>query len=175
MKKLYVLYDASCGLCVRCARWLNDEPAYIEVEPVPAGSHKAGKLFPGLRSSLTPDELVVVADSGEVYRDLAAWLMCLYALKRYRSWSIRLSRPGWQGLARRAVRFLSDYRDTVSGILGLKPSFEAMAAAAGGGAGGGTGAGASAASCPDGACATPPTTTWLNERIREVRTGWTAP
>jgi predicted DCC family thiol-disulfide oxidoreductase YuxK len=154
VKKLFVLYDSSCGLCVRCARWLNDEPAYIEVEPIAAGSHKARTMFPALHASATPDELVVVADSGEVYRDLSAWLMCLYALKRYRSWSIRLSRPGWQGLARRAVKFLSESRDTVSGILGFRASFNAMAAAEPAGA------------CASGACGT---TARLNERVRDIR------
>lgn len=156
MKKLFVLYDASCGLCVRAARWLKDQPAFIEVEPIPAGSHKAAMLFPDLRTSPTPDELLVIADTGEVYRDLAAWLMCLYALRRYRSWSLRLSRPGWEPLARRAVRFLTDHRETVSGVFGLQPTFEAMLAGAG-------------PACPDGACAPASPPSPLNQRIREVR------
>ena len=156
MKKLYVLFDASCGLCVRSARWLNKQPAFLEVQAIPSGSHKAAKLFPGLRTAPTPEELVVIADTGEVYRDLSAWLMCLYALKRYRSWAIRLSRPGWKPLARRAVQFLTDHRETVSGVLGMKPAFEDMAAAPG-------------PACPDGACAIAAPPSPLNARIREVR------
>jgi predicted DCC family thiol-disulfide oxidoreductase YuxK len=158
MKKLYVLYDSSCGLCVRCAHWLNDQPAYLVVETVPSGSRRAERLFPELATGLTPEELTVIADTGEVYRDLAAWLMCLYALKRYRSWSVRLSRPGWRGLARRAVQFLTEHRDSVSGVLGLKPDFDRMVAAAGPPTG----------ACDDGSCAAAPRSP-LNARIREIR------
>ena len=154
MKKLYVLYDASCGLCVRAARWLREAPAYLEIQVLPSGSHKAAKLFPSLRTSPTPEELIVIADTGEVYRDLSAWLMCLYALRRYRSWALRLSRPGWKPLARRAVEFLTDHRDTVSGVLGMRASFEEMATAA-------------VPACTAGTCPTPVAP--LNARVRQVR------
>lgn len=126
MKKLFVLYDASCRLCIRCARWLAREPAYLPIEVLPSGSHKAATLFPALRSSPTPEDLVVVADSGEVYRGYSAWLMCLYALRRYRTWSFRLARPGWSFIARRAVEFLSVNRDTLGGYSGIPVTLDTM-------------------------------------------------
>ena len=39
------------------------------------------------------DELVVVADTGEVWSGDTAWLMVLWALVEYRDWSYRLADP----------------------------------------------------------------------------------
>ena len=62
MKKLTVLYDASCGLCVRCRRWLAAQPAYLELDLIPQGSPLIAQRFPGLQVS--GDELVAVSDEG---------------------------------------------------------------------------------------------------------------
>lgn len=140
MNTLYVLYDASCALCRRCASWLQVQPAFIRVVALPSGSQRAAELFPTLRTPPSPEELVVVADTGAVYRDVAAWLMCLYALRRYRALSLRLARPGWHGLARRAVHFLAIHRGTISDFLGAPHQLQPPDAAA----------------CAEGRCAAPP-------------------
>lgn len=156
MKTLFVLFDSSCGLCGKCARWLTTEPAYFDIRAIPSGTHRAAQLFPALSQLPKPEELIVIADTGEVYRGFSAWIMCLYALKRYRAWSVRLSRPGWSRLARRAVHFLTEHRDSLSGLLGLRASFDAAA-----------GWGQPAPSCSTGACSTDP----LVDRVRRVRGG----
>lgn len=134
MKRITVLYDGGCGLCVRCARWLRGEPAYLRIETLPARSEEAWRRFadvlgrgervegmegaacgvdaPGTRL----DELIVISDEGGVYRGLAAWIMCLYALKRYRAWSVRLARPGLRPLARAAVHQLAVRRRELSAL-----------------------------------------------------------
>jgi predicted DCC family thiol-disulfide oxidoreductase YuxK len=117
MRKLYVLFDGSCGLCVRSALWLSRQPAYFDIEPLAAGSQRAHTLFPGL-SRISPDELFVIADTGEMYEGVSAWLMCLYALKKYRVWSFRLSRPAWRPLAKKAISLLSQHRKDLSRALG---------------------------------------------------------
>ena len=48
MEKLYVLYDAECGLCTWAKRWLMRQPALINLSFIPAGSVLAQRLFPGL-------------------------------------------------------------------------------------------------------------------------------
>src|SRR3712207_4295280 len=48
------------------------------------------------------NELVVVADSGQVWIGPPAFLLCLWALRDWRSWSYRLSTPA---LAPHAERF----------------------------------------------------------------------
>jgi predicted DCC family thiol-disulfide oxidoreductase YuxK len=126
VKKLYVLFDSRCRLCSRAAFWIRTQPAYLKIETIAACSHRLPTLFPGLRTSPGPEELVVIADSGEVYRGLSAWLMCLYALRRYRAWALRLARPGWRPFARRAVAFLSDHRQSLSAYVGTSSAFEEM-------------------------------------------------
>ena len=32
MKRLTVLYDEKCPICVRCRDWLAQEPAFVEIE-----------------------------------------------------------------------------------------------------------------------------------------------
>ena len=80
MEKLYVLYDARCGLCSWAKRWLMQQPAIVPLSFIPAGSVLAGRLFPGLCQPGDPEEeLVVVSDEGGVYREGNAWIMCLFA------------------------------------------------------------------------------------------------
>ncbi|HEV8324435.1 MAG TPA: hypothetical protein VG389_22645 [Myxococcota bacterium] len=35
MKRLTVLYDARCALCVRCRRWMEEQPAYVTLAFLP--------------------------------------------------------------------------------------------------------------------------------------------
>jgi predicted DCC family thiol-disulfide oxidoreductase YuxK len=119
MKKLYVLYDASCGVCVRARAWMGRQPALIELEFVPADSPVARTLFPALAGA--SEELTVVSDEGEVWRGTAAWLMCLWALAEFREWSHRMSSPALAPFARQALELLSKNRKTLSGWLRLLP------------------------------------------------------
>ena len=50
------------------------------------------------------DELVVVADTGEVWSGDTAWLMVLWALVEYRDWSYRLADPLLLPTARSVLR-----------------------------------------------------------------------
>ena len=124
MEKLYVLYDATCGVCVRARGWMGRQPALVALEFVSAGSPVARMLFPELASAT--EELTVVSDEGEVWRGTAAWLMCLWALTEYREWSERLASPALEPFARQAFELLSRNRKTLSDWLRLMPE-EAVA------------------------------------------------
>ncbi|HEV3027083.1 MAG TPA: DCC1-like thiol-disulfide oxidoreductase family protein, partial [Planctomycetota bacterium] len=78
--RLTVLYDATCGFCIRCEGWLIRQPAFVELEFCAAGSREAARRFPELLASGTPEELTVIDDEGGIYRGARAWLMCLWAL-----------------------------------------------------------------------------------------------
>jgi predicted DCC family thiol-disulfide oxidoreductase YuxK len=121
VKRLTVLYDARCGFCVHCRRWLERQRALVELEFVPAGSETALRRFPDLREPDPPEDLVVVDDEGGVYRGEDAFILCLYALEDYREWSFRLSGPGLRPLARVAFEWLSRNRRGLSRSLGLAP------------------------------------------------------
>ena len=119
MKTLTVLYDTSCGFCVSCRRWLDDQPAYLPLQFLPTRSRAAAELFPELCAGA--DELVVVSDEGFVYRGGSAWIMCLWALRDFRPWALRLSTPALLPLARQAFELLSRNRKSISRRLGLLP------------------------------------------------------
>jgi len=120
MNKLYVLYDATCGLCSSVREWVQDQPQLVAMEFVAANSPQAAVMFPSLsRPGQRPDELLVVDDRGGVYRQGHAWIMCLYALADYRALSVRLASPALLPLARKAFSFLSKRRSALSELLGM--------------------------------------------------------
>jgi predicted DCC family thiol-disulfide oxidoreductase YuxK len=124
MRRLYILYDARCGLCSWARRWLARQPAYLELTFIPAGSERAVRLFPGLARGEQVEELVVVSDDGAVYRDSRAWIMSLYALEDYREWALRLAHPLLMPLARQAFALLSRQRRRISRWLDLASEVE---------------------------------------------------
>ncbi|MDR3637335.1 MAG: DCC1-like thiol-disulfide oxidoreductase family protein [Isosphaeraceae bacterium] len=124
MRQLFILYDERCGLCSWARRWLARQPAFLELSFLPAGSALTARLFPGLGRSGPPEELVVVSDDGGVYRNGAAWVMCLYALQEYREWSLRLATPALFPLARQAFALVSRQRGRVSRWLNLASEAE---------------------------------------------------
>jgi predicted DCC family thiol-disulfide oxidoreductase YuxK len=107
---LTVLYDGRCALCRRARTWLAKQPKYVSMAFVEAGSEEALRRFPSLEVGATLEELTVVGSRGEVYRGAKAWIMCLWALRRYRSAALRLSAPGMQPTARRLVAWVSRNR-----------------------------------------------------------------
>jgi predicted DCC family thiol-disulfide oxidoreductase YuxK len=110
MRKLTILYDARCNLCNHIRSWIETQPSYLELEFVPAGSEDARQRFPRLDHSTTTRELTVIDDQGGVYLEANAFLMCLWALRDYRAWSLRLSAPELIPLARRVVVWVSQNR-----------------------------------------------------------------
>jgi predicted DCC family thiol-disulfide oxidoreductase YuxK len=110
MDTLTVLYDARCNLCSHLRAWLEAQPAYVELAFVPAGSPEARRRFPALDHAVTTSELTVISDDGAVYIEAKAFLICLWALRDYRAWSIRLSSPDMIPLARRVVLWVAQNR-----------------------------------------------------------------
>jgi predicted DCC family thiol-disulfide oxidoreductase YuxK len=117
MRSLTVVYDPECGLCTQVASWLLAQPKWIGMHLVP--STALARLYPALAASKSKEELIVVSDEGGVYFGSRAWIMCLYALKRYRQWAYRLSRPALLPVARQAFSLLSSNRQRISQILRL--------------------------------------------------------
>lgn len=114
MNKLTVLYDASCGFCVKCRWWIEYQPKLVDVEMLPSGGPDARARFPELDAPGFKDELLAVDDQGGVYRGTDAWLVCLWALEEYREWAERLASPLLRPLARGAFAALSAGRKKIS-------------------------------------------------------------
>ena len=105
MTRLTVFYDARCGLCCAVRDWIARQRQLIAVECRPK--------LEGM------DELVVVADSGEMWSGDSAWVMVLWALEDYRHWARRLASPVLLPAARSVFARLSKYRGALSCHLGL--------------------------------------------------------
>ncbi|MCO4771757.1 MAG: DUF393 domain-containing protein [Deltaproteobacteria bacterium] len=115
MDRIYVLYDPVCEVCRRCMQFLRDEPKLVSIEGLPRDGLTAARLFPDLDRSA--DDLVVVSGEGAVYSGADAFIVCLWALRDYRGWADRLSRPTLRPLARRALESFSRHRGVLSGFL----------------------------------------------------------
>ena len=100
---LTVLFDDRCAVCRRAQAWLAHQPSYVPLVCLAASSAQAQHRFGHLPA--LGDELVVVSDSGEVWIGPPAFLVCLWALRDWRSWSYRLSTPA---LAPHAERFFME-------------------------------------------------------------------
>ncbi|MEU9241587.1 DCC1-like thiol-disulfide oxidoreductase family protein [Streptomyces sp. NPDC048385] len=107
---LTVLYDAECSLCSFLRDWLGRQPQLVPLDLVPAASEEARRRFPDLDHSATLDEVTVVGDAGQVYRDTAAWIVVLWALREQRPLAHRLSTPAGARLARGAVLAAARWR-----------------------------------------------------------------
>ena len=114
MRQLIVLFDSSCELCQRARRWLASEPAYVPLEFVAAQSAEARERFPTLDHSRTLEQLTVIADDRQVYRGERAWVMCLWALKRYRSNALFFSSTIGLAFAKDFVSLVSRNRHAAS-------------------------------------------------------------
>ncbi|MEU0422798.1 DCC1-like thiol-disulfide oxidoreductase family protein [Streptomyces canus] len=110
VRRLTVLYDADCSLCAFLRDWLVRQQQLVPLELVPAGSQEARLRFPGLDHRATLEEITVVGDAGQVYRDTAAWIVTLWALREHRPLAHRLSTPSGARLARGAVLAAAKWR-----------------------------------------------------------------
>jgi predicted DCC family thiol-disulfide oxidoreductase YuxK len=107
MNTLYVLYDDSCPHSLRQREWLAQQEPIVPLRLLP---HRAGEVscrFPGIEAYLTPRELTVVCDAGQLWTGPAAAVMCLFVLERHRELAERLTRPMLLPYARTALELLS--------------------------------------------------------------------
>jgi predicted DCC family thiol-disulfide oxidoreductase YuxK len=111
-----ILYDADCGLCTFAKDWIGKQSPLVGVEFLAAGSTEAQRAFP----QLSPGELAVVADTGEVWFGNHAWLVCLWALRDYRDLAFRLTSPALLLLCREAFIAVSKNRLALSSMRRLR-------------------------------------------------------
>ena len=107
---LTVLYDGRCAVCRRARAWLETQPKFVPLEYVAAGSQQARSRFPTLDHDNTLVDLTVVSFNGEVYHGAKAWIMCLWALKKYRGTALRLATPELMSSAKRVIAWVSRNR-----------------------------------------------------------------
>jgi predicted DCC family thiol-disulfide oxidoreductase YuxK len=115
-----VLYDAGCGLCTFAKDWICKQAPLARLTFLAAGSVEARRAFP----QLSPGELAVVADTGEVWLGNHAWIVCLWALRDYRDLAFRMTSPALLRMSREAFVALSRNRLALSSLLRLRTGRE---------------------------------------------------
>lgn len=92
--RLTVWFDGDCGFCTRVAKWLERQPKFVAVQCVAAQTATAQACPFDLKELL--DKITVTASDGAIYRGGNAWITVLWALRRYRGWSLRFARKAWR-------------------------------------------------------------------------------
>ncbi|GGX36725.1 thiol-disulfide oxidoreductase DCC family protein [Streptomyces noursei] len=115
VRRLTVLYDAHCPLCAFVRDWLARQRQLVPLDLVPAGTQEAHRRLPELDHTATLEEITVVGDGGQVYRGAAAWVVCLWALDKYRPLAHKISTPSGLRFARGAVLTAAKYRQMYQG------------------------------------------------------------
>lgn len=117
---LTVLYDRRCPLCRRLRAWLASQGTLVAMEFLAAGSDEARRRFPSLDHERTRSVLTVVAQDGSYYEAERAWLVCAWALPRWRGLAEHFSRPGRLVWVRVGARLVDGYRhrrlDSAGGV-----------------------------------------------------------
>ncbi|WP_406153931.1 DUF393 domain-containing protein [Streptomyces sp. NBC_01023] len=114
VKRLTVLYDAQCPLCVHLRHWLRGQRQLVPLDLVPAASAAAVERFPGLDHRSTLEEITVIGDRGQTYRGPAAWIVCLWALAAHRPKAHWLATPAGAPFVRVAMLTAAKYRDVTA-------------------------------------------------------------
>ena len=122
-RRLTVVYDETCELCRRCHHWLSQQPTYVPLDFLPAGSAQARARYGDLPWLAT--ELVVVSEEGAAWVVPAAFVMCLWATREWREWSYRLTGGVFAPLAQRLFHHLTARRGAISGMLRESPCDDA--------------------------------------------------
>ena len=114
MKKPTVLYDVHCQMCCNIRVWFATQPAFVELEFLAFQLNETRERFPGIENMSPERQLTIIADTGEVWSGVDAWIMCLWALRKYRNWSQRLALPALKPFARRVCELVSNNRYNIS-------------------------------------------------------------
>ena len=118
-RRLVVVYDDECDLCKRCSTWLRWQTTFVPLELLPVSAARQEPRYAAV--PWLGAELVVVDERGRIWVGAAAFIVCLWATKDWRSWSYRLSGPAFAPMAERFFHAISDHRGRISAFLGPTP------------------------------------------------------
>lgn len=121
MTQLTIFYDLRCGLCCRVKAWMQRQRAYVNLRFLPFDSPTAIAVLPELPDLDPEGQIVVYADTGEVYQGSEAWITCLWSLRGWRGWARRFSRPEWHPVMNHICHIISSNRLKLSQLFCLTP------------------------------------------------------
>ena len=107
MNALYLFHDNTCPVSQRHREWLAKQAAIVPLHCVAHQAEEVPGRFPGIAAHLTPRNLTVVSDDGQLWTGPSAVVMCLFALEKHRELAERLALPNLLPYARTALELLS--------------------------------------------------------------------
>lgn len=113
-----IVYDGHCPFCVRCAEWLLAQRPALRLTVVSRTDptvHATYGHLPGFGA-----EMMVIADTGQVWTGPDAFIVAMWCLTSYRHLSLGLSGPTAHHMARSFFRAVSANRGKLGGALGLE-------------------------------------------------------
>ncbi|MBT2544576.1 DUF393 domain-containing protein [Streptomyces sp. ISL-44] len=113
VRRVTVLYDANCPLCVHIRHWLLAQRWLVPLVLIPAASYEARRRYPQLDHASTLKEITVIGDSGQVWTGTDAFIVCLWALVEHRPKANWLATPAGRPFARAAMYTASKWRQAV--------------------------------------------------------------
>ncbi len=113
--RLTVVYDDDCELCRRCRHWLATQPTLVEMRFLATSDPLVQEIYGHLPWYRV--ELMVVTDTGVAWVGPEAFVMSLWATRRWRSMSYRISGRAFRPMAEKFFHTLSANRSLVSGML----------------------------------------------------------
>lgn len=120
LETVTVLYDGECGLCAGLKQHFEKEPTWVRLEFLAFQDPTVAERFPGVEAYEPSRQLVVIDDLKNVYQGDNAWIMVLYATRRYWPLAMDLGQSGLRSLARSLCLWVSRHRKTLSHPLLLK-------------------------------------------------------
>jgi predicted DCC family thiol-disulfide oxidoreductase YuxK len=111
MNTLYVLYDPACPHSVRHGEWLARQEPLVPLRLLTHQAEEVPCRFPGIEAHLTPRELTVISDDGQLWTGPGASVMCLFMLEQYREFAERLACPQLLPYARTTLELFSRDRN----------------------------------------------------------------
>ena len=113
--RLTVLTDSECSLCRQCRAWLSSQYLLVPIEFLSVGSPEAVARY---QSAGNQRNVLIVADEyGRLWMGPDAFVMCLWATDRYRTWAHWAARPGWRVIARHLFKSVSSNRHRISHMM----------------------------------------------------------
>lgn len=114
-RSLTLVFDEQCEFCRRCQRWLSGQSTHLPLHFLAAGDPAAQTRY-GNRADFGK-ELLVVVDDGRIWSGPDAFLMAMWATRRFRHMAHRLTRPGLAPLTERFFIAISSGRGSISSLL----------------------------------------------------------
>jgi predicted DCC family thiol-disulfide oxidoreductase YuxK len=117
IRSMTVFYDDTCSFCVRIKLWMQKVPRYFELDFIGLHETACKERFPDILDRFGSEQFLALTDSGAIYVGSNARIMCLYALKPYRSLALTLSDPALFRFADTFFEYISSNRQFISKLI----------------------------------------------------------